>query len=139
MTTPAQRNGAKSPQISEETINRMLSTQAKDQEIRVRELDIRHQELRAQADFAHKMLDAQVSDRAGERQHIKTLQTQRFVASGVVLLVMILFLGFGLWLGYADQVFEFAKILASALIGAFGGYGYKSHKDKQQSGNEEPS
>lgn len=139
MTTPAQRNGAKSPQLSDETINRMLATQAEDQKIKVRELEIRQQELRAQAEFAHKMLQAQVGDRSDERKHIKTLQTQRFVASGVVLLVMILFLGFGLWLGYADQVFEFAKILASALIGAFGGYGYKSHKDKQQSGNEEPS
>lgn len=134
MNTPAPRSNGKPPALSEATINRLLETQARDQEIKVRELEIRQQELRAQADFAHKMLDAQVGDRAGERVHVKELQTQRFLGAGGVLLVIVGFLAYALHLGHADQVFEFAKILASALIGAFGGYGYKSHRDRQQQG-----
>lgn len=56
-------------QISEPTVNRMLDAQARDQELKARELVIRQDELKAQAELAHKMLAAQVGDRQGERAH----------------------------------------------------------------------
>jgi len=123
---------AKRPPISEETVNRMLTTQAKDQELKARELEIRQQELKAQSQFAHSMLEAQVSDRGGERTHIAKLQLHRMIGAGIALVLLLAFLGYALHLGHADAVFEFAKLLASAIVGAFGGYGYKAHRDSQR-------
>lgn len=123
---------AKKPPISEDTLNRVLATQAKDQELKARELEIRQQELKAQATFAHSMLEAQVSDRGSERTHVARLQLHRMIGLGIALVLLLLFLAYAMSLGHASLVFEFAKILVSAVVGAFGGYGYKAHKDSQR-------
>ena len=122
----------KRPPISEETVNRMLATQAKDQELKARELEIRQQELKAQSAFAHSMLEAQVTDRGSERTHIARLQLHRMIAIGIAMVLLLIFLGYAMHLGHGALVFEFAKLLVSAIVGAFGGYGYKAHRDSQK-------
>jgi len=123
---------AKRPPISEETVNKMLATQAKEQELKARELEIRQQELKAQATFAHSMLEAQITDRGNERTHITKIQLHRMCAIGAGFVVLLIFLAYAMHLGHGDLVFEFGKILVSAIVGAFGGYGYKAHKDSQK-------
>lgn len=123
---------AKRPPISEETVNRMLATQAKDQELKARELEIRQQELKAQAAFAHSMLEAQVADRGSERTHIASLQLHRMIGIGIGMVLLLIFLSYAMYLGHGTLVFEFAKLLVSAIVGAFGGYGYKAHRDSQK-------
>lgn len=127
---------AKRPPLSEETVNKMLASQAKEQELKARELEIRQHELKAQAEFAHKMLDAQVGDRSSERTHISGLQKRRFIVGVSVLVIILIFLGYGLHLGYSNEVFEFAKLIGTTVIGAIGGYGYRANKDRQR--NEDP-
>lgn len=123
---------AKRPPISEDTVNKMLATQAKEQELKARELEIRQQELKAQSTFAHSMLDAQIKDRGSERTHIAKLQLQRVCAIGAGALALLVFLAYAMHLGHGDLVFEFGKMLVSAIVGAFGGYGYKAHRDSQK-------
>lgn len=110
----------------------MLATQAKDQELKARELEIRQQELKAQSSFAHSMLEAQVADRGSERTHITKIQLHRMCAIGAGMVLLLIFLAYAMHLGHGDLVFEFGKILVSAIVGAFGGYGYKAHKDSQK-------
>lgn len=110
----------------------MLATQAKDQELKARELEIRQQELKAQSSFAHSMLEAQVADRGSERTHITKIQLHRMCAIGAGMVVLLIFLAYAMHLGHGDLVFEFGKLLVSAIVGAFGGYGYKAHKDSQK-------
>ncbi len=110
----------------------MLATQAKEQELKARELEIRQQELKAQATFAHSMLDAQVIDRGNERTHITKLRLHSMCCIGAGFVVLLIFLAYAMHLGHGDLVFEFGKILVSAVVGAFGGYGYKAHKDSQK-------
>ncbi|QFS66549.1 hypothetical protein [Delftia tsuruhatensis] len=127
----------KKQSISEDTINKMLVAQAKDQELKVRELDMRQQELKAQAEFANKMLEAQVTDRSSERTHVGKIQTRRLLAGGGALVLMLLFLAYAIHEGSAKEAFELAKILGSAAIGAIGGYGYKAAKDRSRSDQDE--
>jgi hypothetical protein len=131
------KNRPHSPPISEETVNKMLTTQAKDQELKARELDIRQQELKAQAQFAHSMLEAQVADRGSERTHVAKVQGRRLIVVLIVLALVLAFLGYAMYLGQAPLVFEFAKMLVSALVGAFGGYGYKAQKESQKRQSEQ--
>jgi Fe2+ transport system protein B len=130
MSTPP----AKRPPISEETVNKMLATQAKEQELKAKELEIRQHELKAQAAFAQSMLEAQVADRGSERLHVTKLQLHRMIAIGIGFAVLLIFLSYAMHLGHGDLVFEFGKLLVSAIVGAFGGYGYKAHKDSQRQG-----
>lgn len=119
-------------QISEPTVNRMLDAQSRDQELKARELVIRQEELKAQADFAHKMLAAQVGDRQGERTHVSKLLAIKLAASGVALVLLLGFLGYGLYLNKDAIVIDTIKIVLSTVVGAFGGYGYRAHKDRQK-------
>lgn len=128
---------AKRPPISEDTVNRMLATQAKDQELKARELEIRQQELKAQSTFAHSMLEAQVADRGSERTHIARIQLHRMIGISIGLVLLLLFLSYAMHLGHGDLVFEFAKLLVSAVVGAFGGYGYRAHKDSQKQATQD--
>ena len=119
-------------QLSEPTVNRLLDAQARDQELKARELAIRQEELKAQSEFAHKMLAAQVGDRQGERTHISKLLVIKLAASGAVLILLLGFLAYGLYLGKDAIVMDTIKILLSTIVGAFGGYGYRAHKDRQK-------
>lgn len=124
------------PALSESTVNRLLDAQARDQELKARELSIRHEELKAQSEFAHKMLSAQVGDRQSERVHISKLLSVKLGAAGVVLILVLGFLSYGMYLGKDAMVMETIKILLSTLVGAFGGYGYRAYKDKQENEQE---
>jgi len=123
---------AKLPKISEETISRMLAAQAKEQEIKLRELEMRDRETREQANFVHKMLQAQAADRDSERSHEHSLLKMRLLFGGLVLFISLLFLGFIVWRGFAEYAVELAKIVIYGTFGAFGGYGYKAIQDKNK-------
>ena len=79
MTTDGQKPAK--PALSESTVNRLLDAQSRDQELKARELSIRHDELKAQSEFAHKMLSAQVGDRQSERVHISKLLSVKLGAA----------------------------------------------------------
>jgi len=110
----------------------MLDVQARDQDLKARELVIRQDELKAQSEFAHKMLAAQVGDRQGERTHISKLLVIKLAATGAALALLLSFLGYGLYLGKDAIVMDTIKIVLSTVVGAFGGYGYRAHKDRQK-------
>lgn len=124
-------------QLSEPTVNRMLDAQARDQELKARELVIRQDELKAQSEFAHKMLAAQVGDRQGERTHVSRLLVIKLSATGAALVLLLGFLGYGLYLGKDAIVMDTIKIVLSTVVGAFGGYGYRAHKDRQKDDAEQ--
>jgi len=129
-------NQPKLPKLSEETINRMLNAQAKEHEIRLRELDIRQQEANAQAAFAHKMLQTQASDRDNERNHAHREHKMRLAFGAAFLLISLLFLAFIAWRGFASEALDVAKMVVSCAVGAVGGYGYRVIQDKKASGED---
>ncbi|MDD2811062.1 hypothetical protein [Rhodoferax sp.] len=66
----------------------------------------------------NRMLDAQARD-----QELKAL--------------LLAFLGYGLYLGKDAIVMDTIKIVLSTAVGAFGGYGYRAHKDRQKEDAEQ--
>ena len=97
---------------------------------------MRHDELKAQSEFAHKMLSAQVTDRQGERAHISSLLSVKLIASGIVFVLVLGFLCYGLYLGKDALVMDTIKVLLSTAVGAFGGYGYRANKERQREESE---
>jgi len=122
----------KLPKLSEETVNRFLTAQAKEQEIKIRELEIRQREVNAQADFAQKMLKAQVGDRESERNHEHRLYKMRLLFGGLILFILLIFLGFTVWRGFAQEALDLAKTAITYVLAAVGGYGLRVIHDKRK-------
>jgi len=124
-------NGAnKQAQVSDDTIARMLAVQAREQEIKAREIDIRHEELQTQAQYAHTVLQAQLSDRQNARAAEGKAQGRAFVLSIVVVLLLFFAFAYALHLGYAEPAFEVAKLLVATGVGGVGGYGLRAARGK---------
>lgn len=123
-------------QFNEATVNRLIDNQSREQELKAKELQIRHEELKAQSEFAQKMLSAQVTDRQSERAHISSLLNVKLIAVGIVFLLVVGFLCYGLYLGKDALVSDTIKILLSTVVGAFGGYGYRANKERQKEESE---
>lgn len=123
-------------QFNEATVNRLIDNQSREQELKAKELQIRHEELKAQSEFAQKMLSAQVTDRQSERAHISSLLNVKLIAAGIVFLLVVGFLCYGLYLGKDALVSDTIKIILSTVVGAFGGYGYRANKERQKEESE---
>ena len=116
--------------LNEATINQLLNTHTRDQELKLRELTVREREIEHQAKFPTKTLEAELSDRAAERSHIQTTVRYRLFFCGAILLSLIIFCGFGLYQNKDVLVEKLITIVASAGFGAFGGYGYRAYAEK---------
>lgn len=123
----------KAPEFSDDTLAQMLQQQSKEAEVRLAEVELRHQELKYTSGHAEKILGAQERDRQGEREHErkKELQNLLFSAFCVVLLVAMIIIG--MYLGKDELISDILKVLGGAIAGAVGGYGFsKIHTKPEQ-------
>jgi len=107
-----------------EETRELIALQKQEQELKAKELIIHEQEIKIQANYASEALQAQLNDRNAERKYNSKLQFMYLFVITLIIVVLLSFLSFALYLGYAKLVFEAMQILISVGVGAIGGYGY---------------
>jgi cation transport ATPase len=122
----------KPPPVSDETVQLLLQQQARETEVRRAELDLRAQELRNNSAHAEKILGAQERDREAERRHERSKAQYRLWFAGFCVLMLVGLVVGGMYLNKDQLVGDILKVLAGAIAGALGGYGYAQSKPPKQ-------
>jgi hypothetical protein len=129
-------NGGKAPPFSEETVRQLIAQQAQEANLRGQELQIRKQELDYQSKHALEILAAQERDREKERKHLRAIDRNKMIFLGIVLVVIVLFAGVGLYLNKDGIVRDILQMVLSAVVGSVGGYGYAKVQQQRQEESE---
>ena len=124
MSSPAKKTGAPIPaNISEGTIQRMLSLQESRIALELKQADIQLKELDHNQKIADKSIDAQAADRKDERAVLKTVQAHRLLFAAFVILVIVALIIYALYINKEAIVLDIVKVLC----GFAGGYGVSSY------------
>jgi hypothetical protein len=124
----ANGNQLAAPTLSEETIRSLVANQATELQLRSEELAVHKESLSHNRDLAIESISAQKGDRADARNHERSMQKNRFVFCGLVVLfalVAVCVLAFFDKDGLAQKCIEVAAYVG---CGAFGGYAFGRHK-----------
>jgi len=121
------------PQVSDATIQRMLSIQEQKLSLEIKQTEIALRELDHNQKIADTSIAAQERDRKHEREELTKRQTghQWFVFATVV--VFVVFSSGALYLGKENIVMDILKLLA----GFAGGMGYQAYRTKKKEEEEE--
>ena len=125
MTKPEQ-NRVRVPsntEISEATIQRMLSLQESRVALELKQADIQIKELDHNQKLADKSIDAQSSDRKDERAVNKTIRLHQLLFAAFIVAVIVAVTVFALYLGKEAMVLDIVKVLC----GFAGGFGVSSY------------
>lgn len=109
--------------ISESTIQRMLSLQESRITLELKQADIQLKELDHNQKIADKSIDAQAADRKDERAVHKTVQAHRLIFASFVILIIVALIVYALYIGKEAIVLDIVKVLC----GFAGGYGVSSY------------
>ena len=118
------------PAISEHTLQQLIETQAKEQQLRSQELAIRAKEMEVQAQQASEILAAQERDRDKARTHARSMQRGPLICIGALVVAILIFIGWALYMNKDQTVMEIIRTLVSAGLGGLGGYGIGKAKKK---------
>lgn len=135
MANPPAKNsgGSQFPQLSQETLEKLLTVQSQELSIRLKEIERDNAEISLNKSVAQQSIDAQERDRRHDREEQTRRQTRRHF---FILAVTVLFLGFGAYVIQAGHG-EIAKDLLKIVLGFLGGMGYQAYKDKRTRKDEE--
>lgn len=134
---PKPPNGSKLPALNEETWRMLLAQQAQEANLRTQELQIRRQELDYQSKHALEIVGAQERDREKERLHLRTIERNKMIFGGVVLVVVVLFCCLGFYMNKDSIVRDTMQTLLGAVLGGVGGYGYATSQRKRETRSDE--
>jgi hypothetical protein len=118
-------------QISEETARQILAVTTKDLELKAQELELRREELKANATYAEAALSAQSKDRSEGRTHKRETANDKFKFVMKTTILLLLFAGFALYLNKEQVVLEALKIIGPFVAGAASGYYFGKRPLKQ--------
>ncbi len=110
---------AMSPQLTEATIQRMLSLQEQKIALEIKQTEISLRELDHNQKIADKSIEAQAEDRRDERKTNKAMHLHSLVFAAVVFLMAVAFVIAALWLNKDALVMDIVKVL----LGFAGGWG----------------
>lgn len=127
----------KAPAFSEETIKNLVALQTKEIEVRQLELSQRNKELDNNAAHAGKILEAQRLDRENARLHARGSRRDTLYTVIAIVVVVLIFAGYGLRVGQGALVKDILQIVISAALGALGGYGVGKQKSKSEKNDSE--
>lgn len=122
---------ARPAELDQATIQRLLDQQARDTEVKRAELELRTQELRHTSAHAEKILGAQERDREAERLHERKKTKYRLAFSAFCVAALIGLVVAGMYFNKDQLVGDILKVLAGAIAGALGGYGYSKVRKPQ--------
>ncbi|MDD2367360.1 MAG: hypothetical protein PHN84_14470 [Desulfuromonadaceae bacterium] len=129
---PASRPSSHPP--DPELIGLFLKNQTKELEIREQELVLRKQADNNSFQFAQKSLDAQVTDRTAEREHVTKNRIYLMYFAAFVIVAVVGFLGFALHNGKDAIAMEIIKAILYIVTGSSGGYALGRSKKRDSDG-----
>lgn len=112
----------------------MLEQQARETDVRRLEVDLRLQELKHSSAHAEKILGAQERDREAERSHERKKTRYQLAFAGFCVLALVALIVAGMFLNKDALVGDILKVLAGAIAGALGGYGYSKVESRRDDG-----
>lgn len=128
--TPSRAVAPKAAPVSDEALAMLLAQQARESEVRRAEIDLRLQELKNNSAHAEKILSAQERDREAERHHERRKTQYRLAFAGFCVVMLVGLVVGGMYLDKDALVGDILKVMAGAIAGALGGYGYSQAKQK---------
>jgi cation transport ATPase len=127
--------GASGPPSSSEGIDilkELVQLQREQLAVRQEEIGVQKQQVENAHEFALKNLDAQASDRKDARGHNKTERRDRLLFAGLIIAILILFIGAAIYMGQPEIAKEIVKAVVYLVAGGLGGYSYASQKRKRE-------
>ena len=135
MAEPVEGDHEEPDDLTSEDLRNLIEAQKEEAQLELEKQKTRRLELEAEERQAERALEAQLKDREGQRkfQESKSKREQRY---GIVYFLMLLvFFGYLVWLGYTDIVYEIIRVLL------YGGAGWAAGRSvgAAQSGSQQPS
>lgn len=121
---PQKPSNNKPEQVAPELIERFLDLQSEDLKLKQRELDFR---LKADAnsfEYAKLALREKAGENERKRAHDTTHMKWRYVWVGIVVVIVLVFIGCLAWLGKDQLVRDILNVLIGLIPGGVGGYAY---------------
>jgi uncharacterized membrane protein len=112
-----------------ELIDKFLSLQEQELQIRTNELAIAAQQEENSKTIAEASIAANLQDRASERSHREKRAIHNFIGATVLVVVVLGFIGCALFLGKEAFVVKAMEIIGTFIAGFIGGYGFKAAKN----------
>ena len=107
------------PQLTQETLNRMLAVQEQKLTLELKQADVSLREIEHSQKIADKSIQAQADDRKDERQVNKAMHLHRLLFAGVMVALLLAFVLLALWMGKDALVLDIVKVV----LGFVGGWG----------------
>lgn len=114
--------------LPSESVELLLVNQTKDLEIRAEELSLKKQEDDNGFKFGVIALEAKTKDRAECRVHERKKTRDRYIFSGLIIIVLVIAIMTALLNGHKDVAMELIKAIIYLSAGALGGWGAAKKK-----------
>jgi hypothetical protein len=108
--------------LSPQVIERMVTLQEKELEIRARELESQHKESENNFKYAQSALDAHAHDRKDERDHQTRRRKGLYIIIGIIVTILFIFLFAAAYIGKESLAMEVVKLVGAFVCGGGGGY-----------------
>lgn len=119
-------------QISEETVQRMLSVQEQKLALELKQAEISLREIDHNQKIADKSIQAQSEDRKDERAVEKSMHGQRLVFAGAMAVLLVCFVLTALWMNKDALVLDVIKVLIGFIGGWGGSIAWQVHRHRQR-------
>src|SRR5438105_3267676 len=93
---PSEKPPEAPPPFPPQLVERMLTNQAHELQLRAQELAIQQQQDSNAFEFGKQALTAKVADRKDQRAHEKSLRRSTYIFAGVVILIIVTLIGYAL-------------------------------------------
>lgn len=126
------------PQLSPEMLNRLLETQAREIELRTKQLALQQQQDSNNFEFAKLALEAKTKDRQESRTFGAKFQRNLYFLAGFMALLVAAIVVVALYTGKETVAIEVLKIVAYVGGGGLSGYGIGYFKGAKSSRPQPP-
>lgn len=124
---PAKNGGSQLPQLSQETLEKLLAVQSQELSIRLKEIERDNAEISLNKSVAQQSIEAQERDRRHDREEETKRQTHRHI---YIIALTVIALGFGAYIIQAGHA-DIAKDLLKVVLGFVGGMGYQAYRSRK--------
>lgn len=126
------RQQSSPPQISSETLEKIVEQQTEQVKLNQQELAIQQQSESNKFEFAKLALQAQKEDLTDHRKHQDKQTTKVCIIVAIIIFALSGFLGGALYAGKDQIVKDFLQIVGGIIGGGIGGYGLGKSSSKKE-------
>jgi hypothetical protein len=118
-----------------ELIEQFLHLQTQELEIRSQELQLDFQREKNNKSVAEISIDANLRDRANQRQHLHSVTKLRMIGFGIMFVVACGVICYSLYLNKEQLLIKVFEVISYLVAGFAAGYGYRSAKKQKPAEN----